>query len=601
MSQKVPKEQRVLIFQGGAALGAYEAGAYKILYSRISENLKKQNRVDENVFDIVAGTSIGAINAAIIVSHVMENKKKHPSWSRLECWEGSAEKLKEFWTDSQTTTTAEANPLFLAGWRSLGMMRKIGESWLDASVQLYSKINPYFDEQFYKQSKEYFDTQASDESARRYFSIPELLLRGANNVFSPLAFGIDNLHSPIALPKMDYKFYSNSPLAPNNLWFRYTNDPLKQILKMKYITSPISTNDKDGDPRLLVIAVDVQQGETVAFDSYPDMRSTTCRICRKPCKDNKDLLNHVFTHHDHQRNNQGDELRWSVYGNERDGRKNAIFYNQGLDVEHILASASVPVNYDYSKLDSIEFRYDIQELLLKDENEQLFNIENSIVSKYFWDGQYINNTPLREVINEHQKYWIDRIGSENLEREIFDTLLAEENKKHDKNRLKVPDFSEVYIINLWPKEEREVIVSQDHDGQLDRKNDILFHDKTEYDQKVAELVNDYIELARELIRYVPRDSQTQTRLRHFLAEKQGTSKSRSQKKKRTYIQLLRGGFVLHKVVRIEREDDQDAISEKWADYSSGTISNLYKQGQKDTINSINHDNDNLEEYTDIQD
>src|SRR5687767_556258 len=134
MSQKVPKEQRVLIFQGGAALGAYEAGAYKILYSRISENLKRQNRVDENVFDIVAGTSIGAINAAIIVSHVMENKKKHPSWSRLECWEGSAEKLEEFWIDSQTTTGVEANPLFLAGWRSLGTMRKFGELWFDASV-----------------------------------------------------------------------------------------------------------------------------------------------------------------------------------------------------------------------------------------------------------------------------------------------------------------------------------------------------------------------------------------------------------------------------------------------------------------------------------
>src|SRR5687768_14601598 len=106
---------------------------------------------------------------------------------------------------------------------------------------------------------------------------------------------------------------------------------------MKYITSPISTNDTDNDPRLLVIAVDVQQGETVAFDSYPDKRSTNCRICRKPCNHNKDLVNHVFSnhHYHHERNSQrDDELRWSVYGNERDGRKSAIFYNQGLDVEH---------------------------------------------------------------------------------------------------------------------------------------------------------------------------------------------------------------------------------------------------------------------------
>jgi predicted acylesterase/phospholipase RssA len=589
----------VLIFQGGAALGAYEAGAYRVLYDSISKQIKD----NENVFDIIAGTSIGAINAAIIVSHVMQNKKQHPSWSKLKCWEGSAEKLEEFWKDTQTITGVEANPLFLAGWESWGAIRKSGESWLDASVQFYSKINPYFDDQFYKQSKAYFDTQASGEAARRYFSIPELLLFGAHNVFSPLAFGIDNLPSPIAIPKMDYKFYNNSALGPNNLWFRYTNEPLKQILKTKYITSPISTNDIDGDPRLLVIAVDVKQGETVAFDSYPDM-STKCRICRfKPHdngtsreeeeKPNKALVEHVLR--DHRGSTQGDSLHWSVYGSEKSS-KYAIFYDAGLDVEHILASASVPVNYDYSKLESIEFSYDRQELLTKGENEQLFNIESSVDSKYFWDGQYINNTPLREVISEHQRYWIDTIGSENLERKILDTTVPVEGKKsHDKDGLKVPDFSEVYIINLWPKEEKDS--SQDHNGQSDRKNDILFHDKTEYDEKVAELVNDYIKLARELlIQYVPKDSKTQRELKRFLEGKEegkeATSKSRSQKKKRTYLELLRGGFVINKVMRIERADDQDAISEKWADYTSGTISNLYKQGQRDTINSLNH-NDNL--------
>lgn len=596
MSQKLSKSQRVLIFQGGAALGAYEAGAYRVLYDSIS----KQIEDNENVFDIIAGTSIGAINAAIVVSHVMQNKEQHPSWSRLKCWEGSAEKLEEFWRDTQTTTAVEANPLFLAGWESWGAMRKSGESWLDASVQLYSKINPYFDDQLYKQSKAYFDTQASSEAARRYFSVPELLLLGAHNVFYPLAFGIDNLPSPVAIPKMDYKFYNNSALGPNNLWFRYTNEPLKQILRTKYITSPISTNDTDGDPRLLVIAVDVQQGETVAFDSYPD-RSTRCRICRfkthengkskqEEEEQNKALVEHVLC--EHRGGMQGDSLHWSVYGSEKNS-KYAIFYDDGLDIQHILASASVPVNYGYTVLDSIQFRYKQEEVLDKNENDELHEITSAPVKRFFWDGQYINNTPLREVINEHQRYWIDRIGPENLGREIFDIIVAEEKKSHDKGAVvKVPDFSEVYIVNLWPSKEEESI-SQDHDGQLDRKNDILFHDKTEYDQKVAELVNDYLELARELIRYVPKDTQTQKGLKDFLRRKEGTSKSRSQKKKRTYLELLRGGFVINKVMRIERADDQDAISEKWADYSSGTISNLYKQGRRDTVNSLNH-NYNLE-------
>jgi predicted acylesterase/phospholipase RssA len=72
---------------------------YRVLYEQISESLKSQNRVNENIFDIIAGTSIGAINAAISVSHVVENKKKqNPSWYQLRCWENSADKL-EFSTD----------------------------------------------------------------------------------------------------------------------------------------------------------------------------------------------------------------------------------------------------------------------------------------------------------------------------------------------------------------------------------------------------------------------------------------------------------------------------------------------------------------------
>jgi NTE family protein len=74
------RKQRAQVMHGGGALGAYEAGVYRVLYIWISESLERQNRVNENVFDIVAGTSIGAINAAIIVSHVLKNKKQNPSW-----------------------------------------------------------------------------------------------------------------------------------------------------------------------------------------------------------------------------------------------------------------------------------------------------------------------------------------------------------------------------------------------------------------------------------------------------------------------------------------------------------------------------------------
>ena len=78
---------RALIFQGGGSLGAYEAGAYKAMNEDLSEFFTAEGRGNEPIFHIVSGTSIGAINAALLVSYVKENKT----------WEGSSERLIEFW------------------------------------------------------------------------------------------------------------------------------------------------------------------------------------------------------------------------------------------------------------------------------------------------------------------------------------------------------------------------------------------------------------------------------------------------------------------------------------------------------------------------
>ena len=54
--------ENVLIMQGGGSLGSFACGVFKAL-------VKQKINID-----IVAGTSIGAINAAILVSYVKENK-----------------------------------------------------------------------------------------------------------------------------------------------------------------------------------------------------------------------------------------------------------------------------------------------------------------------------------------------------------------------------------------------------------------------------------------------------------------------------------------------------------------------------------------------
>ena len=54
------------------------------MYKKVSKE-----SIDGRLFDIVAGTSIGAINSSILVGHYLKNRS----------WEGSAEKLLNFGKD----------------------------------------------------------------------------------------------------------------------------------------------------------------------------------------------------------------------------------------------------------------------------------------------------------------------------------------------------------------------------------------------------------------------------------------------------------------------------------------------------------------------
>ena len=104
-SNSRPLQQRALVFQGGGALGAYEAGIYKSLY----EGLKWEENEKKPLFDIVAGTSAGAINATLIVNHVLQNKDEE------DPWKGSDETLYRFWQEVSIDTPQYENP-FLQGW-----------------------------------------------------------------------------------------------------------------------------------------------------------------------------------------------------------------------------------------------------------------------------------------------------------------------------------------------------------------------------------------------------------------------------------------------------------------------------------------------------
>ena len=72
-ADKIPR-QRALVLQGGGALGAYDVGVFQAIYEKIKATSSNDDRA---LFDVVAGTSSGAMNAAILVSNAVENGWDH--------------------------------------------------------------------------------------------------------------------------------------------------------------------------------------------------------------------------------------------------------------------------------------------------------------------------------------------------------------------------------------------------------------------------------------------------------------------------------------------------------------------------------------------
>jgi NTE family protein len=233
----VPKLQRALVFQGGGSLGAYEAGIFHVLYHWIKKDIHKG---DENIFDIIAGTSIGAINASIILSHILERKEEfkgkgndNGESNNMRYWEGSPEKLIDFWRYVSSTFD------YLRFWMA----------FLKSSWDNWRNFFPFLN-------------LASGEALRRYLSTRRSLAFGEQDVFSPLFF------FPFATPIFN-KFFDYTPLAS---WHQYSNDPLRSSIekfaKKLRNRQIIKTYTDKNEPRLLLVSVDIENSETKTFDSY---------------------------------------------------------------------------------------------------------------------------------------------------------------------------------------------------------------------------------------------------------------------------------------------------------------------------------------------
>jgi NTE family protein len=481
----IPIKERALVLQGGGSLGAYAAGAYKALYELLSKKDAKDGKEKSTTFDIIAGTSIGAINAAILVSYVIENGT----------YEGSAERLIDFWNYLSKESIAETNPFFKPWWDYWHIINK---------------------------------SVASGEAARRYYSAKEFVISGVPNVFSPL------------VPLPDNKFFDSY----NNTWYRFNNQPLKRSLE-RFAKFPIATDHEANQPRLILVAVDIADGVPVTFDSYPKEDGS-----RK-------------THYG----------RFITQDNKKIGFEHVIRYDKGITSDHVIASGSYPVNFDYASLEvesyntgggggSIIIKNDAPYIRKNSNNrnpdDPLNHYKKEI--RYFWDGGLMANTPLSQLVLLHRSYWYKVRGIKD----------------------KLPTL-DTCVINLHPTRQKEI--PTDRDGVINRNNDITFSDRTHRDEEILLLISDYIDLIRDLIR-VAKENKVKDEVIDNLLD-QPTKYHGVVFQSRKYKDMVEGRFDIAEIIRIERKNDENTISDKIFDFSSGTIKQLIKDGYEDTIDYIN--------------
>ena len=332
-----------------------------------------------------------------------------------------------------------------------------------------------------------------------------------------------------------------TPLIINGL---YIDKPLQDTIE-RFANFPIATSFKQGQlkqPRFLVFSVDVAEGEVVTFDSYP----------------------------------KSDGCRNSEYGKytKVKGYQNVIKYDDGISIEHVMASGTIPEFYDYVP---VAIQSTVQQ---KDQDANCIP-EKSSKNKihYFWDGGILSNTPFRELLQAHQDYWKNTV---------------EENISF------IPDL-EVYLINLHPSKMNIDMIPQDYDGIKDRHNDIKYGDRnSHYDQKMADLVTDYIDLIQNLkclaVNHFSNKDESDKFQKDF-EDLLGTTEGKSMGNTSEHIKyrdLIEGRFELSKVVRIERTNYINSIYGKTNDLTEKTIKKLIKEGKCDAwVSLINEDIINL--------
>ena len=197
--------ENVLVLQGGGSLGAFSCGVFKAL---------RKNKIN---LDIVAGTSIGGVNAALIAGSKEED---HPELA-----------LEQFWLE-------------------------IAEN----SVDLNFPIPEWVAENNPTAFPLVAANLSSQTNAHQNLQFKSLL-----SFYSSAFYGNDKMFVPRWRP--EYALTDPQYFMPWKWTYLYDHSPLLRTLE-KYIDySKIQSNAKFNSPRLIITAVNVLTAEPLTFDS----------------------------------------------------------------------------------------------------------------------------------------------------------------------------------------------------------------------------------------------------------------------------------------------------------------------------------------------
>ena len=197
--------ENVLVLQGGGSLGAFSCGVFKAL---------RKNKIN---LDIVAGTSIGGVNAALIAGSKEED---HPELALEQFWLEIAENSVDL-NFPISEWVAENNPT----------------AFPLAAANLSSQTNAHQNLQF----------------------------KSLLSFYSSAFYGNDKMFVPRWRP--EYALTDPQYFMPWKWTYLYDHSPLLRKLE-KYIDySKIQSNAKFNSPRLIITAVNVLTAEPLTFDS----------------------------------------------------------------------------------------------------------------------------------------------------------------------------------------------------------------------------------------------------------------------------------------------------------------------------------------------